>query len=71
MIDVIINPRSIEFGNKKVINVYRLFEKIKILFGHLAVKRRGITIKLISENWVKDSYCYESIEFIPLILLDN
>lgn len=71
MIDVIINPQSIEFGNKKRINLFRLFEKIKILFGHLTDKKDDIKINLIPEAWIKDCYCYESIEFIPLILLDN
>ena len=69
MIDVILNPKSIEFGVKKKINLYRLFEKIKILFGHLSNKKQDITIKIQSEGWVKDCYCYESIEFIPLILI--
>lgn len=71
MIDVILNPKSIEFGKKKRINLYRLFEKIKILFGHLSNKKNDITINIIAEGRVKDCYCYESIEFIPLILLDN
>lgn len=71
MIDVILNPKSIEFGVKKRINLYRLFEKIKILFGHLSNKKQDITINILSEGWVKDCYCYESIEFIPLILIDN
>lgn len=71
MIDVILNPKSIEFGVKKRINLYRLFEKIKILFGHLSKKKQDITINIVSEGWVKDCYCYESIEFIPLILIDN
>ena len=71
MIDVILNPKSIEFGVKKRINLYRLFEKIKILFGHLSNKKQDITINIQSEGWVKDCYCYESIEFIPLILIDN
>jgi K+-sensing histidine kinase KdpD len=71
MIDVVLNPNRIEFGNKKRINLYQLFEKIKILFSHLSDKKKDITIKLISENWVNDCYCYDSIEFIPLILLDN
>ncbi len=71
MIDVIINPESIEFGKKKQINIYRLFEKMKILFEHLSSKRKELQINLIPETWVHDSYCYESIEFIPLILLDN
>ncbi|WP_313803517.1 sensor histidine kinase [Flavobacterium sp.] len=71
MIDVIINPRSISFGTKRSINMYRLFEKIKILFGHLSTKKQDINIKLSSEVYVNDCLCYESIEFIPLILLDN
>jgi len=71
MIDVIINPKSIEFGKKKVINLYRLFEKIKILFKHLALKKRDVSINLIAMERIKDCMCYESIEFIPLILLDN
>jgi hypothetical protein len=71
MVDVILNPHSIEFGNKKTINMYRLFEKIKILFEHLSTKKKGINIKLISEGRVENSDCFESIEFIPLILLDN
>ena len=71
MVDVIINPKSIVFGNKKTINIYRLFEKIKILFGHLSTKKRDINIKLSSETYISDCECYESIEFIPLILLDN
>jgi len=71
MVDVIINPKSIEFGRRKVINLYRLFEKIKILFGHLAIKKRDISITLVAEGRIMDCSCYESIEFIPLILLDN
>lgn len=71
MVDVIINPKSIIFGNKKKVNIYRLFEKIKILFNHLSTKKRDINIKLVSEAYVVDCECYESIEFIPLILLDN
>lgn len=71
MIDVILNPKSIEFGNKKRINLYRLFEKIKILFGHISNKKQDISIEISAVGWVKDCYCYESIEFIPLILIDN
>jgi light-regulated signal transduction histidine kinase (bacteriophytochrome) len=71
MVDVIINPKSIEFGRKKTINLYRLFEKIKILFGHLTTKKNDISINLIAEGRIKDCICFESIEFLPLILLDN
>lgn len=36
-------------------------------------QKRNISFDLISVDgaYIKDSYCYESIEFIPLILLDN
>lgn len=71
MVDVILNPNSIKFGSKKPINLYKLFDKIKALFGHLSTKKRDINITLSSEIRVDDCYCYESIEFIPLILLDN
>jgi light-regulated signal transduction histidine kinase (bacteriophytochrome) len=71
MIDVIINPKSIFFGAKRPINLYRLFEKIKMLFGHLSTKKRDVNILLTRESYVHDCYCYESIEFIPLILIDN
>jgi K+-sensing histidine kinase KdpD len=73
MVDVIINPKSITFGNKREINIYKLFHKIKILFGHLTTKMKNINIELINIDgaYIKNSYCYESIEFIPLILLDN
>lgn len=71
MIDIIINPTSIGYGNKKLINIYQLFEKMKFLFTHIASKKREVGIRIITDEWVKDSYCYDSIEFIPLILLDN
>lgn len=73
MIDVILNPNSISFGNKREINIYKLFFKIKILFGYLTAKKKNIKIDIINvdNDYIKDSYCFESIEFIPLILLDN
>lgn len=71
MMDVIVNPSSITFGNKKDINLYKLFHKMSILFGHVSNKRK-IKIKLTnSDSYIPDTLCYESIEFIPLILLDN
>jgi Osmosensitive K+ channel histidine kinase len=73
MIDVIINPRSISFGTMKDISIFKLFYKIKLLFDHLALKKRDVSIELINVDgaYIRNSYCYESIEFIPLILLDN
>ena len=70
MMDVIVNPSSITFGTTKEINIYKLFHKISVLFEHLS-KKRNIKIELNSERIIKNSICYESIEFIPLILLDN
>ncbi|WP_116787364.1 sensor histidine kinase [Flavobacterium psychrotrophum] len=71
MVDVIINPKSIIFGSKRNINIFQLFEKITKLFNHLSTKKRDINIEVSRETWIDNSYCYESIEFIPLILLDN
>lgn len=71
LIDIIANPQSISFGTKKSINIYQLFDKVKRLFEHLAEKRRDINISLYPEARIHNSYCHDSIEFIPLILLDN
>lgn len=73
MIDVILNPKSISFGVKREINLYKLFDKIRLLFEHLAAKKKDIKIELINIDgaYIKNSICHESIEFIPLILIDN
>ena len=73
MLDVIINPGSISFGNQKEINIFKLFDKIRLLFRYHSASKRNISIILtsIGNRKVYDSLCYESIEFIPLILLDN
>ena len=70
MMDVIVNPTSITFGNKREINIYRLFHKMSVLFTHISIKRR-IKIDLNNIGYIPDCLCYESIEFIPLILIDN
>ena len=73
MIDVVINPVSISFGTKREINIYKLFDKMRLLFGHLSAKKRNVTIELTNINgaYINNSYCFDSIEFIPLILIDN
>jgi|GEM_PF-2442015 len=71
LIDIVINPFSISFGTKKEINIYQLFDKLNKLFQHLAARRRDVNITLHPEARIQNSYCYSSIEFIPLILLDN
>jgi K+-sensing histidine kinase KdpD len=71
MIDIFINPNGIIFGTKKLINIYKLFDKIVKLFERLAERKRDVSIKIFNQGYVYDSYCYDSIEFIPLILIDN
>ncbi|WP_426670911.1 sensor histidine kinase [Mucilaginibacter sp. McL0603] len=72
MMDTIINPSSITFGEKREINLYKLFDKITKLFRHLSIKNKVIIVlKNIDGQYIRDSRCYESIEFIALILLDN
>lgn len=73
MVDVIINPKSISFGEKRAINIYKLFDKVRKLFRHHAANKREVDIELINIDgaYISDSFCYESIEFIPIILLDN
>jgi len=72
MMDIILNPSSITFGEKRFINVYRLFDKMTKLFRHLSKKNNvAIELKNIDDKYIADSLCYESIEFIALILLDN
>ncbi|WP_127132980.1 sensor histidine kinase [Pseudoflavitalea rhizosphaerae] len=74
MIDVIINPRSILLGNKtNEINIYKLFDKVQKLFYHIVLKKRNVSIKLsnIGGAYIKNSLCYDSIEFVPLVLIDN
>jgi hypothetical protein len=73
MIDVIVNPKSISLGNKRnEINIYKLFDKIQKLFLHIS-KKRNVLIKLnnIGGAYINNSLCYDSIEFVPLVLIDN
>lgn len=72
MIDVVSNPESIAFGTKKPINLYRMFDKYMILFKHhRTFSKKNLQFEIRSNYKVQSSFCYESIEFIPLILLDN
>lgn len=72
MIDVVSNPRSITFGTKKTVNLYRMFDKYMILFNHhRTVAEKNLQFEIKSNAMVQSSFCYDSIEFIPLILLDN
>ena len=71
MMDVIVNPNSIKYGITKPVNAYKLFDKMIKLFDHMAKKRNIALIIETDGNYYPNSLCYESIEFLPLILLDN
>lgn len=74
MIDIISNPKSISFGNKREISIYKLFDKLRLLFeNHRVARKKNVTIEILNKNdrYVANSMCFETIEFIPLILLDN
>lgn len=70
MIDVLVNPGKINYGLKRKMNLFQLFERVSRLFRSKADKK-GISINWYSESKVPDAYFHESIHFIPLVLLDN
>ena len=70
MIDIIVNAQSITYGNKRNINIFQLFHRVAKLFKHRADKK-NIKIQWQDDGIIPDIRCYESIEFIPIILLDN
>lgn len=70
MIDIIVNTQSITYGNKSNINIYQLFHRVAKLFKHRADKK-NIKIHLEAYTQIPDIMCYESIEFVPITLLDN
>lgn len=72
MIDAVINPQSIIQGTKKSINIYKMFHKISKLFEY-KLKNKSLVIERNTPNYQKipNCQCYEAIEFLPLILIDN
>lgn len=71
MIDIFVNPQSISYGHKKIIDIFRMFDKISKLFRHKASKHgKYIEVKK-SGGYISNSLCYESIELVPIILIDN
>jgi K+-sensing histidine kinase KdpD len=71
MIDLIVNPESIKSEKKRVVNIYKLFDKLSILFHHVLKDNRGVSFTIEAERRIADSQCYPSIELVPLVLLDN
>ncbi|MGF7141568.1 sensor histidine kinase [Roseimarinus sediminis] len=70
MIDILVNTQSITQGNKYDINIYQLFHRVAKLFRHRAEKK-SITIQWRDNGHVPAVKCYDSIGFVPIILLDN
>lgn len=70
MIDILVNNQSITYGNRYSINIYQLFHRVAKLFRHRADKK-DISIQWKDNGQVPNVKCYESIGFVPLILLDN
>lgn len=68
-IDVVANPDRISYGRKRRTAIYKLFHKMIRLFQQRGVKR-NINIKLHGYS-INEINAYESIQFLPLILLDN
>ena len=69
MVDIIINPQRINYGRQKRTAIYRLFHKIVRLFKGRAANR-GIDIHFAGSSFA-EVQAFESIQFLPLILLDN
>jgi K+-sensing histidine kinase KdpD len=70
MIDILVNTQSITYGNLYNINIYQLFHRVAKLFRHRADKK-SINIQWRDNGLVPSVKCYESVEFIPIILIDN
>lgn len=72
LMDVIVNPTSITYGNKRTMNLYKNFDRLTRLFDHIA-RKRHIILNLINSKgaYIRDIICYDSMELVPLILLDN
>ena len=69
LVDIIVNPERISYGRKRRTAIYKLFHKIGRLFIDKAAKRH-IEINIAGSSYYQ-VYAYESIQFLPLILIDN
>lgn len=70
MIDIVINPAQIKYGEKEFTNVYRMFEKVsKLLYPRS--HKKNMRIIWDTKDLIEQAYYYEAIQFLPLILLEN
>ena len=70
MMDVLVNIESISQGTKNPVNIYRMFHRLNKLFAYKA-KDKNITIRWKDDGQIPFTEAYQSLEFIPIILLDN
>lgn len=67
--DIIANPESITYGHKRSRAIYKLFDSMVRLHREKARKKK-LRIRLEGQSY-REPRVYDSIELIPLILLDN
>jgi K+-sensing histidine kinase KdpD len=71
MIDIMVNTKSINQGNRHYINVFKLFHRLAKLFQYKASKKEIQIVWSDNSQIVPDILAYQSFEFVPLILFDN
>jgi K+-sensing histidine kinase KdpD len=70
MIDILVNTNKIKYSKKRLINVYRLFERLSKILRN-STERKNLQIHWHDNGRIPDSLLYPSFQFIPLVLLDN
>lgn len=70
MIDILVNSNKIKYSKKRVINVFRLFERISKILRNNADKK-GLQINWHNNGTIQDAFLYPSFQFLPLVLIDN
>jgi K+-sensing histidine kinase KdpD len=69
MTSYVTNPESAAHGQKRRAPIYKIFHKMVRLFEQLAAKR-NVVIRMTGHSTLAP-LCYESIETIALVLIDN
>jgi len=70
MIDILVNTNKIRYAKKRQINIYQLFERFSRLLQTNASKK-DLKIQWHDNGKISDLLLYPSIQFLPLILIDN
>lgn len=69
MLDLISNPKSARYGERKYAPIYRIVDKFAKLFQQTASAKR-IQIRMSGSSY-KNLRVYDSFSTIPLVLIDN